>query len=70
MRKKDAVTEITPPKGEKLWVSYYDDNHTLQYILTSKETRDYYYLYEVAEDGLKRLGRDRDPKVLEARFMT
>ena len=41
----------------------------IAYILTSKNTRDYYYLYEVLEDGkIKKLGKAKDPPELEEKY--
>ena len=38
-------------------------------ILTSKPARDFYFLYEVLEDGsLKKLGKARSPTELEEKF--
>lgn len=38
------------------------------YIMTSKEARDYYFLYEVVDGKFKKLGRAKSPKELEERF--
>ena len=60
---------IKYPKGETVWVTYINRNHGPVCILTSKSTRDYYYLYDVEEDGsLKRLGRARTPTELEKKY--
>jgi len=61
--------EIKYPKGETVWVSYQRIDGTPVCILTSKQARDFYFLYEVLEDGsVKKLGKDRSPKVLEEKF--
>jgi len=60
------MMEIKKPKGEIVWTSYYDVNHKISFLLSSKPTREYYILYEVLCDGnLKRLGRARTPTELE-----
>ena len=59
---------MTYPKGETVWVGYYDNNHKLRFILTSKENREYYFLYERDGDAFKKLGRSRSPKELEEKF--
>ena len=57
------------PKGETVWVSYQNVNGEPVCILTSKQTRDYYYLYEVLPDGtLNKLGKARLPTELEEKF--
>lgn len=61
--------KLTYPKGEIVWVGHYDSNQQLRYITTSKPTRDYYYLYELQKDGFVKLGKDRNPKVLEEKFI-
>ena len=57
------------PKGERVWVGYYDTGHELRFILTSKESsREYFFLYELADGAFKKLGRARSPKELETKF--
>ena len=57
------------PKGERLWVSYFNGRGELAFILTSKEARDFYFLYEVSEGHtLKKLGKSRSPTELERKF--
>lgn len=61
--------EYIYPKGEIVWVSYCDKDNNLRYIITSKQTRDYYYLYELKEQKFVKLGRDRNPRVLEDKYI-
>lgn len=57
------------PKGERVWVGYYNVQHELLFIMTSKETsRDYYFLYELVDGTFRKLGKARSPKELEAKF--
>ena len=57
------------PKGERVWVGYYNANHELLFILTSKESsREYYFLYELADGAFRKLGRARSPLELEEKF--
>ena len=57
------------PKGERVWVGYYNTEHELLFILTSKESsREYFYLYELVDGTFKKLGRSRSPKELESKF--
>ena len=58
------------PKGEIVWVGHYDINHELKFITTSKPARDYYFLYEVINGAFVKLGKDRNPKNLEEKFIT
>ena len=56
------------PKGEMVWVSYYNSSHELLFIITSKPARDYYFLYEVVDGEFNKLGRAKNPKELESKF--
>lgn len=56
------------PKNEKIWVQFYD-NDKLQWVITSKEKdRDMYYLYTQDGDKLKRIARNKDPRILEKKM--
>lgn len=60
---------IQYPRGEIVWVNYANRNGDILFILTSKPTRDYYYLYEVLVDGkLKKLGKSKEPPELENKY--
>ncbi len=57
------------PKGETVWVQYIDSSSNPAFILTSKESsRDYYFLYEVTQAGLVKLGKARSPTELEEKY--
>jgi len=63
------MEQIKYPKGECVWVSYYDTGKTLRFIMTSKEnSRDFYFLYELVDGQFKKLGKARSPKELELKF--
>ena len=62
------MSNLKYPKGEIVWTGYYNKKDQLLFILTSKPQRDYYYLYEVTDDGFKKLGRSKNPKELEEKF--
>lgn len=62
------MSEPKYPKGERVWVGYYNSNHELRFILTSKDSRDFYFLYEMVEDGSRKLGKARSPTELEEKF--
>lgn len=56
------------PKGETPWVSYYDRDRNLRFLITSNYKRDLYYLYSCLQDGeLKRIGKGKNPKTLETK---
>lgn len=56
------------PKGETVWVEYQNRNHDTLFILTSKETRDMYFLYELVNGVFKKLGKAKEPPELEQKF--
>lgn len=63
------MSEPKCPKGERPWVGYYNTKHDLRYLITSKTNdRSYYFLYEVANGELKKLGKSQSPKDLEKKF--
>lgn len=63
-----ATKNIRPPKGERVWVSYCKAEVQM-FMLTSKENnRDFYFLYEIVDGALKKLGKARSPLELESKF--
>lgn len=58
------------PKDEIIWVSYLDNKGNIEYIITSKKVRDFYFLYQVEDKKLNKLGKSKNPIELETRFMT
>lgn len=59
---------MTYPKGEDVWVGYYNLDNKLVFIMTSKPTRDYYFLYEFVDGVFKKLGKAKSPLELEEKF--
>ncbi len=59
--------ELKYPKGEHVWVGYYNRSGDLLFIITSKETRDWYYLYQLVDGTFKKLGKAHDPSELVAK---
>lgn len=47
------MSEPKYPKGERVWVGYYDNHHELRFILTSKDSRDFYFLYELVDGNFR-----------------
>lgn len=63
------MKEPNVPKGEIAWMGYCDRSHNLKFLVTSKSNnRDFYFLYEVVDGTLKKLGKSRSPKELEEKF--
>ena len=59
---------MTYPKGEYVWTSYYNPSDELLFIVTSKPTRDVYFLYEVVDGAFKKIGKAKSPLELEEKF--
>lgn len=56
------------PKGERAFTGYYNREGILLFVITAKEARDYYYLYEVKDDVYSKLGRSKNPLELVEKF--
>lgn len=61
--------KVVYPKEETVWVKHYDRDGNLRYITTSKQLRDYYFLYELKDDKFIKLGKDRSPYSLEKKYI-
>lgn len=63
------MDKVSCPRGEKVWVGYYNASGELRFIVTSKEkSRDNYFLYEFLDGQFKRLGKSHSPKELEEKL--
>ena len=56
------------PKGEIVWIEYKNAAGKTIFILTSKEARDVYYLYELVGDAYVKLGKAKEPPELEEKY--
>lgn len=52
------------PSNETIWVTITDDLGD-EYVITSKVTRDVYYLYRLEKDKVVKLGKNENPLELE-----
>lgn len=63
------MSEPKYPKGEYVWNRYYNVKSELMFIMTAKrESRDFYYLYELEDGVFKKLGKSKSPPELERKF--
>ena len=63
------IPNLKNPKGERTWVSYYNKEGNLVFVMTSKEnSRDWYFLYRVEDGKMIKLGKARTPPELEERY--
>lgn len=63
-----TTREIKMPRGEIAWVGYYDRVGDLRFVITSKEARDWYYLYETKGESLVKLGKAKEPPELVEKY--
>lgn len=65
---KENLKKYKYPKNETVWESFYDSSRELKFIITSKSTRDTYYLYELKDGEFKKLGKARTPPELVEKY--
>lgn len=56
------------PKTEQIWVKQITEKGETYYI-TSKDTRDYYFLYKMDGDKAVKLGKAKSPIELEQKYI-
>lgn len=56
------------PKTERIWVKCITEKGETYYI-TSKDTRDYYFLYKMENDKAVKLGKAKSPLELEQKYI-
>lgn len=56
------------PKTERIWVKRITEKGETYYI-TSKDTRDYYFLYKMENDKAVKLGKAKSPLELEEKYI-
>lgn len=56
------------PKTERIWVKRITEKCETYYI-TSKDTRDYYFLYKMDGDKAVKLGKAKSPLELEQKYI-
>ena len=63
--KKEPSEMGTISKSETRWVTAYDENYEVKYVITSNKDRSTYYIYD---KNLKKLGSSKSPGALEEKF--
>lgn len=56
------------PKTERIWVKRITEKGKTYYI-SSKDTRDYYFLYKMDGDKAVKLGKAKSPLELEQKYI-
>lgn len=62
------ISKVVYPRNEFVWVQYFNNADELEYIITSKQLRDCYYLYEFVDGSFNRLGKAQSPVDLEMKY--
>lgn len=63
MKKNDCCLAKFPT-SEIVWATYYNGDGELQYVVTSKRSRDNYYLYKMESKALVKVGKADSPDEL------
>lgn len=63
MKKNDRCLAKLPD-SEIVWATYYNVNGELLYVVTSKRSRDNYYLYKMESKALVKVGKADSPDEL------
>ena len=56
------------PASETVWVRYANSKGETICIITSKETRDWYYLYDLVDGKFVKRGKAKEPPELVEKF--
>ena len=56
------------PKDERVWMSYRSSDGKIRFVVTSKASRETYFLYEADGEGFKKLGKSPSPAQLEEKY--
>ena len=56
------------PTSEILWLTVTSHSGSVFYI-TSKQTRDTYYIYQQRQDSISRIGKGKTPDELEKKYV-
>lgn len=57
------------PKTETKWESIYGTGGDLLYVVTSKQDRSVYFLYQNEDGDFKKLGKASDPLSLKKKYI-
>lgn len=55
--------------GEFVWVEYYDKDGKPTFAITSKASRDMYFVYDITKPTPKKLGKAKNPLELERKYI-
>lgn len=64
MADNKKISKIKYPKGETVWQTYQNTSEEVKFIITSKPSRDAYFLYELIGDEFKKVGKAKTPTKL------
>lgn len=55
--------------GEIVWVEYHNEHGDPTFAITSKVSRDNYFVYDISKSPPKKLGKAKTPVELEKKFI-
>lgn len=58
------------PKNERIWVITTASNGDVYYTTSKENDRSWYFLYKVVDGNVVKLGKSKNPKDFEVKFMT
>lgn len=56
------------PRGEHVWTGYFNRSGERLFVITSKDARDFYFLYAVNGEDYTKLGRSKNPLELVEKY--
>lgn len=56
------------PKDERVWVTYCSAGGRPRFVITSKPSRETYFLYEITDGDYKKLGKSGSPEELADKY--
>lgn len=59
-----TTSDFKPPRGERCWAGYYNAAGNALFAITSKETRDQYFLYDLRGSEPQKVGKAKEPPEL------
>lgn len=58
------------PPGEIIWVTKINEQQKISHIITSKPSREFYFIYELRGGTFVKLGKAKSPLDLEKKFLS
>ncbi len=62
------MSDVKYPAGEIAWIRYVNRDGETVSIITSKDSREWYYLYDLVGDKFMKRGKAKEPPELVEKF--